>query len=163
MHVDIRQCIEDVRNVPELWPVELDILTCREVTISLVPAIGDVGQLPELAAIECAVGNCHPKHVGMELKVEAVHQAKRLEFLFRQRSFNSTFDLFPKLFDPLANKLPVKFIVIVHISYHLESGFRLFAVRIVRWSSGSQFLSYVHGHRMTIRSPDRVDKAGTDK
>jgi hypothetical protein len=38
-------------------------------------------QLAHLAAVQRAIGDRDPQHVGMKLQVEAVHQAQRLELV----------------------------------------------------------------------------------
>ena len=74
VHLHVGEGVEDVWHVLELRPVELDVLPRGEVSVTPVPALRDMGQLPHLAAVERSVGDGHAKHVGVQLQVEAVHQ-----------------------------------------------------------------------------------------
>ena len=48
MHADIGKRCQHVRYILQLRPVELDVLACREMAVALVPALGDIGKLPQL-------------------------------------------------------------------------------------------------------------------
>ena len=85
VHVDVGQRLEDVRHVPELRPVELDVLPRGEVAVALVPALGDHRQLPQLQRVQRAVRDGDAQHVGVQLQVEPVAQPERQELLLGQR------------------------------------------------------------------------------
>ena len=54
--------------------------------MAVIPVIvaRDDGQLAQLTAIQLAIGNGHAQHVGMQLQVDSILQAKRLELVFQQ-------------------------------------------------------------------------------
>ena len=74
VHRNIGQRVEHVRHIDQLGPVELYILSGREVAEPLVPLFSDHRELAHLPAVHRAVGNGHPKHVGVQLKVQAILQ-----------------------------------------------------------------------------------------
>ena len=114
VHLDVGQAVEDVGNVAQLGPVELDVLAGGEVAVAAVVLVGDVRKLAQLARVEGAIGHRDAQHVGVELKVEAVHEAERGKFLLGQRPVDAAFDLAAKLRGTLANDCLVKFVVAVH-------------------------------------------------
>jgi hypothetical protein len=78
VHLDLRQRLEHVRHVAQARPVELHVLPRREMAVAAVPALGDMGELAHLRAVQRAVGDGDAQHVGVELQVEAVHQPSGL-------------------------------------------------------------------------------------
>ena len=50
-------------------------------------------QLPHLVRVQRAIGDRHAQHIGVQLQIKPVHQAKRLEFLFRQGPVKAAFNL----------------------------------------------------------------------
>ncbi len=48
VHFDVGEGIEDICDFGKFWPVELDILSCGEVTVAFVVGIGDEGEGVEL-------------------------------------------------------------------------------------------------------------------
>jgi len=81
VHLDRGELIENVGDLLEPGPVVLDVLTRGEVAIALVVDPGDTGQHAHLIGRQDAVGDGDPQHIGVELQVEPVHQAQRLEFV----------------------------------------------------------------------------------
>ena len=75
---------------------------------------GDVGELAHLARRQRAVGHGDAQHVGVQLQVEAVHQAQRLELVLRQLAREAALDLVAELRDALAHELRIEFVVAVH-------------------------------------------------
>ncbi len=61
-----------------------------------------------------AVGDGDAQHVGMELQIDAVHQAQRLERILGKLTGQTALDLVAKLLDALGDKGVVKFVVTVH-------------------------------------------------
>ena len=100
MHGDIGQRVKHLRDIVELGPVELNVLAGGEVAVALVPGFGDQGQLAHLPTVERAVGDGHAQHVGMQLKVKAVLQSQRLEFLLGQGTVQPAANLVPEFGDP---------------------------------------------------------------
>ncbi len=82
--------------------------------IALVPTVRDIGQLPHLGGVQRAVGNGDPQHIGVQLQIEAVHQAQRLEFILGQRAVNAAFDLAAELGHACAHEGFVKVGVSIH-------------------------------------------------
>ena len=65
MHAHIGQRIQHIRHILQLGPVVLNVLARREVAIAFVPALGQVGQLAHLGAVERAVRDRNTQHVGV--------------------------------------------------------------------------------------------------
>ena len=127
MHVDFGQRRQRVGRVLELDPVELQVLARREVAVAAIVLARDVGQLAQLARRQRAVGNGDPQHVGMELQVEAVVQAQRLELLLGQLAGQPAAHLVAELVDALGDERAVVVVVTV------EMGIRHNAPRRPRW------------------------------
>ena len=65
VHLDLRQRLQNVRNIAQFRPVILDVLTRGKMAITLVPALRNIGQLPHLGAVQSAVGHCDAQHIGV--------------------------------------------------------------------------------------------------
>ena len=54
--------------------------------MAVIPVIvaRDDGQLAQLTAIQLTIWNSHAQHVGMQLQVDSILQAERLELVFQQ-------------------------------------------------------------------------------
>ncbi len=85
VHLDFRQRLENIGRVDELRPVVLEILARREMAVAAVIFVRDVGKAAHLARGERAIGNGDAQHIGVELKIEPVHQAEGAEFVLGQR------------------------------------------------------------------------------
>src|SRR5690606_32299625 len=109
MHLDRGQVFVDIGSLLQLYPVVLDVLAGREVSVATVIVTGDVGQLAHLDARQQAIGNRHAQHVGMTLKVEAVLQPQRAEFIFQQFARQAPPDLVAVLRNTLLDDLLVIF------------------------------------------------------
>ena len=87
------QCVEHIGHVTEFGPVELDVLAGGEVAITTIPALGHIGELAHLRAVQRAVGDGDTEHIGVKLEVEAVHQAERAKLVFGERTGDAALDL----------------------------------------------------------------------
>src|SRR5262249_21936064 len=67
MHLDVGERAQDLRNVDQLHPVELEILPRSEVAIAAIPAATDHGKLAELAWAKHAIGNGDAQHISVQL------------------------------------------------------------------------------------------------
>ncbi len=72
--------------------------------VAAIVGAGDVRELAHLPRRERAVGNSDPQHIGVELKVDAVHQPQRLELVFAQRPIKPPLDLVAELADALGDE-----------------------------------------------------------
>ena len=122
MHLDIGQKAEDLRNVLQLRPVELEVLPRGEMAIALVKPLADQRQLPHLPRGERAIGNGDAQHIGVELEIEAILQAQRTELIIRKRAIQPPFHLIGKLGDPFAHEALVKFVIAIHGSRPCKFG-----------------------------------------
>jgi hypothetical protein len=118
VQVDLGQRVEDVGGVGQLDPVELDVLARGEVAVVPVPAPSDVGQPAQLYAGQRAVGNGDPQHVGVQLQVQAVAQAERLELVLGQLTGEAAGDLGAELVGALAYDGGVDGVVGVNRGWH---------------------------------------------
>ncbi len=114
VHVHGCQRVQHIGHIAQFGPVVLDILARGEVAIALVPFIRDVGQLVHLAAVQRAIRDRDPQHVGVQLQVKTVHQAQRLEFILGQGAVDAAFDLCAELRVAFRDKSVVKFGIAVH-------------------------------------------------
>ncbi len=99
VHLDRGEVGEDSRDVRQRRPVELDVLARGEVAVALVVFAGDVAEHPELLRVQRAVGHGDAQHVGVELQVDAVHQAQRPELVLGDLAGQTPFDLVGELGD----------------------------------------------------------------
>ena len=65
-------------------PVELNVLTRREMPVALVIFARDIGEAAHLIGRQSTVRNGNTKHVCVKLKIEPVHQSQGFELIFRQ-------------------------------------------------------------------------------
>ena len=86
VQADGGEVVHDVGRLAQRDPVELDVLAGGEMAVAAIPALGEIGERAHLAGGKRAIGDRHAQHVGVQLQVEPVHQAKGPEFLFRQRA-----------------------------------------------------------------------------
>ena len=97
VHPDGCQVVQHVGNVHQPGPVELDVLPRGPVAVALVIGLGQVRQHPHLVGADRAIGNGHPQHVGVQLQVNAVHQAQGPELVLGQAAVQAAFDLSAEL------------------------------------------------------------------
>ena len=84
--------------------------------VALVVAPRDKSKLAQLPRRQGAIGDRDPKHIGMQLQIDAIHQAKRPELFLVQFSGEAARDLVAKLRHPRGDKVFVEFIVTIHVS-----------------------------------------------
>ena len=114
MHLDPGELGQDLRNVLEARPVELDVLAGREVAIAAVILAGDMGERAKLGAGQEAVGDRHPQHRRMLLNVQTVLQAQRPELVLGQLPRQKPTGLVAKLRDAFVDDGLVEWVVAVH-------------------------------------------------
>ena len=102
VHLDLSEMIEDVRDVLQRRPVELQVLPGGEVAVAAVVFARDESERPQLRRVERAIGNGDAQHIGVKLQVDAVHQAQRLELLLGQLARQPPRHLAAELADALA-------------------------------------------------------------
>ncbi len=116
VHLHLGQLLQDVGHVLQLRPVELQVLSRGEVAVALVVFARDMRQHPHLPRVQRAVGHGDAEHVGVELQVDAVLQAERLELVLVQLAGEAARDLVAELRDALADKGMIEFVVAVHVN-----------------------------------------------
>jgi hypothetical protein len=77
VHLDIGEQVENVGDVAQLRPVELEISARGEMAVAAVIALADQRELAHLLRGKRAVGHRDPQHIGVELQIDAVLQAQR--------------------------------------------------------------------------------------
>ncbi len=107
MQPDLGQGVQDGRGVLQLDPVQLKVGAGGEVPVPAIVGAGDLGQPVQLLRVEGAVGDGDPQHVGMELQIQAVHQAQRLELLLGDLAGEASLDLGAELRGPVRQHLRV--------------------------------------------------------
>ena len=129
MHLHIGKFGENIGHVHQLDPIELDVGPGGEMAEALVVFAGDVRELAQLPAGERAVGNGDAQHIGVKLKIEAVHQPERLELILGQGAGEPPINLMTELPGPLRHEGGVEFVIPVH-------GWLACRCRDARWGPG---------------------------
>ena len=111
VHFNACQFFQNVRRIFKARPVELNILTGREVAVSPVISACDLAQFPHLRRRQQTVRNGDPQHVRMQLQIKAVHQAERLKLVFGHLAGQTTAHLASELIDAVLDKSIVEFII----------------------------------------------------
>ncbi|MCY1439715.1 hypothetical protein D9M71_559610 [compost metagenome] len=156
MHLHLGQAFEDVADLLQLDPVELDVLPGGEVAVVAVVVAGDVRQGAHLGARQGAVGDGHAQHVGVLLQVQAVLQTQRQELLLAQLAVQAAFDLVAKLRDPLEHQGVVVFVVLVHAGYLVRPARTFKQVRAIRTATMPAALDQKQrqiGHKKPYQMP----------
>ena len=109
-----REVGHGVRQLCELDPVELDVLPRGEMAVVAVVAARDVGEHAHLLRRQGAVRNGDAQHVGVELQIDAVHQAQRLELVFGQLARQAARHLVAEFGDALGDQRAVEVVVEIH-------------------------------------------------
>jgi hypothetical protein len=115
VHLHVRQLVEDIGDVGEPGPVELQVLAGGEVTGAAVVGPRDVGELAQLPRGQRAVRDGDAQHVGVQLQVDAVHEAQRLELVLVELAGHAARHLVAELRDALAHELGIELVVAVHV------------------------------------------------
>ncbi len=111
---DLGQLVKDIRRITQLYPVELQVRAGGEVAVALVVGPRHVGQPAKLVGRQRPVGDGDPQHVGVQLQIEAVHQAQGLELVLGQLARQPPAALFAELAVPVGQEFLVDGVVAVH-------------------------------------------------
>jgi hypothetical protein len=114
MHLDGGQMLEDIGNILQLRPVELQILAGGEMTEAPVIAPGHVAKLAQLICAQEPIRDGDAEHRRVSLDVETVTQAYGLELVFGELAGEKTPRLVTELRDPLVHEGLIQLIVSVH-------------------------------------------------
>ena len=114
VHLDLGQLGQDIRRLLQLDPVELDVLAGGEMAVAAVVAPGDPGQAAQLGRAQRAIGDGDPQHIGMELKVEAVHQPQGLELVLADLAGDAPGDLLAELIHALGDQAAIVIVIGIH-------------------------------------------------
>ncbi|MNR19539.1 hypothetical protein D3C85_1363360 [compost metagenome] len=82
--------------------------------VALVIGAGDMGQLAHLTTVHDAIGHGDPRHIGVQLQIDAVHQPQRFELVLAQFAAAAAVDLIAEFRDALADQGGVEFVVTIH-------------------------------------------------
>ena len=82
--------------------------------VALVPSVGDQRQLAHLVRVQRAVRDGDAQHIGVQLQIEAVHQAQRAEFILGQAAIQTAADLIGELRDAGADEGFVEVGIVIH-------------------------------------------------
>ena len=74
----------------------------------------DVREHPHLTAVERAIGNGNAQHIGVQLQVEAVHQAQRLELIFGHVTGQAAAHLIAKFSDAGIHNRLIILVIFIH-------------------------------------------------
>ena len=114
MHLDGRQFSQDVGRIGQLDPVILDVLARGEMAVAAIIFARDMAEHPHLAAVERAIRHRDAQHIGVQLKIEAVHQPERLELILGQRTRQAALHLVAKFLDTGIDDALVIFVIAIH-------------------------------------------------
>jgi len=114
VHSDAGQIGHRIRQFGELDPVVLDVLTGGEMAVAMIVFARDMRQHAQLRGRQRAVGNGDAQHIGVQLQINAVHQAQRLELLLAQFAGQAARNLIAEFRDTFGDQGPVKCVVNVH-------------------------------------------------
>ena len=103
-----------VRQFFELDPVVLNVLPRREMAVAAIVTARHVREHPHLFGRQRAVGNRGAQHVGVKLKIHAVHQPQRLEFVLGQFARKPSRNLIAKFCDTLGDQRPIIVVIDIH-------------------------------------------------
>ena len=84
VHFNCGKISQYIRCFFQLDPIELEILTGREVTIAPVVFARDVRKHAHLCRGHHAIGHSNTQHISMNLHIKSVLQSQRTKFIFGQ-------------------------------------------------------------------------------
>ncbi len=119
-----RQIRHRVGQLRELDPVELDVLPRGEMAVAAVVFARHVREHSHLVGGQRAVGNRDPQHIGVQLQIDPVHEAQRLELVFRQLAGQAAADLVAEFAHALFDERAVEVVVDVHLTLSLRPAAR---------------------------------------
>ncbi len=128
VHPDLGQLVQDIGRVAQLDPVELQVGAGREVAVALVVGARHMRQPAQLDAVQRSIGDGDPQHVGVQLQVQAVHQADHLELVFGDLARQTP----PRLFAELGGPVGQHFLVDLVVAVHGAAGPYLRLIRLTR-------------------------------
>src|SRR6267143_5700699 len=114
VHLHARQLGEDVGDLLEAGPVELQVLARREMPVGTVVLARDVGELSQLSRRKQPVGNRDAQHRRVALDVKAVTQPQRAEIVLAQLAGEEAPRLVAELLHALVYDALIYFVVKVH-------------------------------------------------
>jgi hypothetical protein len=114
VHLDLGEFGEDVRHASEVRPVELHVLTRREMAVASVVLARDVRELSQLARRQKAVGHRNPQHRCMLLDIKPVAQPQWAKLVLGELARQEAASLIPELVDSLRNEGMVESVVAIH-------------------------------------------------
>ena len=82
--------------------------------VTTIVAARHMRQHAHLLGRQRAVGDRDPQHVGVQLQIDAVHQAQDLEFVLGQRAGEPAAHLVAEFGDALVDQRLVEIVVAVH-------------------------------------------------
>ncbi len=83
VHLDAGEFFQNLRNIFELGPIELQVLARAEMAETLVEASANVGEFAQLFGVHRAVGDGDAQHIRQTLVVQTILQTQRQELLRR--------------------------------------------------------------------------------
>ncbi len=124
MHLDLGKLGENIGNVLEFRPIELEVLARREMPVASIVFAADACQGPELPGRQQAIGNRDPQHRRVLLDVQTVLQPERPEIVLRELAGEIPPRLIAKLRDTLVDEALVEAVVAIHDATIEELGIK---------------------------------------
>ena len=84
MHFNCGKISQNIWRIFQLKPIELQILTGREVAIATVVFARDVRKHAHLRRRHQAIGHGDTQHISMNLHIKSVLQSQRTKLIFGQ-------------------------------------------------------------------------------
>ena len=114
MHLHLGELGEDLGDVLEARPVELQVLARAEVAIAAVVAACDAREPAQLGRGKEAVGDRDAQHRRVPLDVEPVLQPQGAELVLGELPREVAASLVAELGDPFGDDLAVEGVVAIH-------------------------------------------------
>ncbi len=114
VHFHARELGQHVGHILERRPMELEILARGEMAVAAVVIARELGELAHLARVEDAIRNRDPQHVGVQLQIDAIHQAMGAELLLGKFPAEAPRHLVTELFDPRRDESGVEIVIMIH-------------------------------------------------
>src|SRR5512138_1034176 len=114
MHLHGRKQRENVRYALERRPIELDVLTRREMAVAFIEFARDACKHAQLPSGQQTVRHRDAQHRRVPLNIEAVAQSQRAKIVLRELPGEETLRLIAKLRNSLVNEPLIDLVVNVH-------------------------------------------------
>ncbi len=114
MHLHRGEMLQDIGNIGQVRPVQLQILAGREVTVAAIVATGHLAQLAQLARAQQSIRDRDAQHRRVPLDIETVTQAYGLELIFGELTGEETPRLVTEFRDTLVHEGLIQVIISVH-------------------------------------------------